>query len=431
MHGGHTECSVDKTPQPWPRLAGLDLSNPALVYGAIWLTTLWLSGLGWTVFAAPMLPETTNLVLANIATFAVIYLIAVMSVGGVPPVGAAFGFEDLGFLRRVVQMSLLLWFVGTCVEIYVAGGIPAVWVLTGDTRDYRNFGIPTIHGFLTAIYLVCMSGLFLDYCVTRRRDSLVPIALLFVWALLLTNRGVIIWASCQLIGVYLVVRRVRIRSLVVLTAAALALVLGFGFIGDIRSGSSGAAIQQAASPQVASQLARLPSGVFWVYLYVTTPLNNINANIRLVRPIGRPYYSTIALFPSVVRGFIYPLDDPERRYPLPLANEAFNTSTWYAGFLADFGVAGAIICVSVIQFAAVMLYLCARCRQTWAVLAWSALFQGLVLSVFADTVTSLVCVFQLVLAFAYRSLAIRSSNRRLPQTTAPELIQIEGVPVRS
>jgi hypothetical protein len=69
----------------------------------------------------------------------------------------------------------------------------------------------------------------------------------------------------------------------------------------------------------------------------------------------------------------------------------------------------------------------ARRRRIWAILAFAAVFQGLALSIFADTFTSLVTLAQIVLALCFRRYAreatrrwmVREALRRGPQLNPP------------
>jgi oligosaccharide repeat unit polymerase len=382
---------------------GLDLANPVTVYTLLWTSVLALTALQLTTQLVPLNRTTVLLVAANIATFLALYVIlgAWMPAGarGASPVALG-DSAVLQRLRRLITALLAVWAVGSIAEAILAGGFPLVWIATGQTdKDYRNFGLPTLHGLLTAFYLFSVAGLFLDYCVSRRRAMLIGVGILLTWPVLLMNRGALIWALLEIAAVYLLLTRIDGRRILWLSAAGLVAVLMFGYIGDVRVGPDHAFLYRMLTPSGQRYLSSLPSGFVWVYMYLTSPVNNLVAGIETLKPNHVLYYSVANLVPTVLRVRLYPAG--AARYPMQLVDRGFTASTWYAGFLSDVGIAGAIVIVSFIQLIAVWVYMHARRRELWAILAYAAVFEGVALSIFADTFTSLVTVAQIAIAIAF------------------------------
>jgi len=376
-------------------------ANPALVYGIIWATVLGLTALGWTTQLLPLNASTVTLVLANIATFVGALVIAALATRNVPTAEEAGTSRfELAALRRLSTRLVQIWAVGSVIEIIVDRGLPIVWLLTGDTtRDYRDFGIPSVHGFLTAMYLTVVVAHTLFYRVQRDRRDLVTVLFLLWWPLLQVNRGALVWALLEMAAVQLITSRFVASQLLKVGAAALTALLLFGFVGDLRAGFHKEGLRDVVSPGAKFLVDDLPSGFLWVYIYVTSPVNNVVAAIDRLQPTHRVYFSAMNLLPSVVREKVY--TDPNNRYALGLVNEAFNTATWYANFLGDFGVRGTIALVAVFQLIISWFYAYARRGWIWAILAYAALFQAVALSIFADTLTSLVTVAQVLIAIGY------------------------------
>jgi oligosaccharide repeat unit polymerase len=307
---------------------------------------------------------------------------------------------EFTMLRRLSVRLLQIWAVGSAIEIVVAGGMPILWLLAGDTsRDYRDFGIPSVHGFLTAMYLTLVVAHTLFYRVQRDRRDLVMVLFLLWWPLLQVNRGAFVWALLEIAAVQMITSRFVASQLLKVGAAALAAVLLFGFVGDLRAGFHMEGLRSVVSPNAKFLVNDLPSGFLWVYIYVTSPINNVIAAIDRLQPTHRVYFSAMNLLPTVVRERVF--TDPNSRYALGVVNEAFNTATWYANFLADFGVRGAIVLVAGLQLVVSWFYLYARRGWVWAILAYAALFQAIALSIFADTLTSLVTVAQVLIAVGF------------------------------
>jgi len=376
-----------------------DPANPLFVYAGLWTFILFLASMQLTNQLLPLNVSTVLVVLANIATAFLLYAVVTGRRRRRRFTGAL--HDDpraLPVLRWLVRRMTAAWVAGTAIEIVVAGGLPIVWVLMGRTdKDYRNFGLPTFHGLMIATYLFILTSTFLDYCMTRRRVLLFRVVLLLLWPLLLVNRGAAVWALLELAAVYLLTHRVSGRLVARIAAVALTAVIAFGLLGDLRAGANRALIRGIVRPEFRWVADYLPTGFVWVYLYVTAPINNVVAGIDSLKPNYVLYYSVANLVPTVIRDRIF-----TRTYPLSLVNEAFNTSTWYASFLSDLGIAPAILIVALLQWIAIVYYVRARQREAPAILAYAALFQGLALSIFADTFTSLVTLAQLGFAWYYR-----------------------------
>jgi oligosaccharide repeat unit polymerase len=394
-------------------------ANPVLVYSAVWLVVLGLTAMGLTTQLLPLNPGTITLVLANIATF-------IGAFGAVSwlcrrvPLAAGTGASSFEFamLRRLCVRLLQIWAAGSIIEIIIGGGLPILWLLAGDTtRDYRDFGIPSVHGFLTAIYLTLVVAHTLFYRVQRDRRDLVMVLFLLWWPLLQVNRGAFIWALLEIAAVQMITSRFVASQLLKAGAVALAALLLFGFVGDLRAGFHKEGLREVVSPNAKFLVDDLPSGFLWVYIYVTSPVNNVIAAIDRLQPTHRVYFSAMNLLPTVVRDKVF--TDPNNRYALGLVNEAFNTATWYANFLADFGVRGAIVLVAGLQLVIAWFYVYARRGWVWAILAYAALFQALALSIFADTLTSLVTVAQVLIAVGFGQwtfYALQQAHRPRPAT---------------
>lgn len=380
----------------------MGLTSPPAVYTALWVTAVALAQLQLTKQLLPMNPATLGLVSANVLSFWLIHAALAGAMRGRPDVveARAAGL-DFPCLRRFAGRLSRFWVAGSIVEIIVAGGLPVQWLLSGDTsRDYRDFGVPSLHGLLTAVYLFILTARFLDYCFNRRaRDGWMTLALL-VWPLLQINRGAFMWSLLEMLGIFLLVRRITLVRTAQIGMAVLLGILLFGIVGDWRAGAGKEALREITSERGRFLADDLPPGFLWVYLYVSSPVNNVVGGIEHLAPLYRPYYSTASLLPTVIRERIY--TDTENRYALGLVNEAFNASTWYVNFLADFGVRGAVIVIAMIQALISYFYLQARRGRLWGVLAYGVLFQALALSIFTDTLTSLVTIAQVAIVLGYR-----------------------------
>jgi len=389
----------------------MSAANPAFVYGLVWTIILVLTAQRWTTQLLPLNRSTVTLVVANIVTFAAAFAVAAAATRGTPTAEAAGTTPfELSALRRLSKRLFQIWVAGSVVETIVGRGLPIFWLLAGDTtRDYRDFGVPSVHGLLTAVYLTLVVAHFIFYRVYRDRRDLLTVLFLLWWPLLLVNRGALVWALFEIAAVQLLTSRFVLSQALKMAAVALAALLVFGFVGDLRTGFHKDALRGVVSADAQFLVDDLPSGFLWVYIYVTSPVNNVVAAIDRLQPMYRVYFSAMNLLPTIVRDKVF--TDPDNRYALGLVNEAFNTATWYANFLGDFGVRGTIAVVAAMQLVIAWFYVHARRGWLWAVLAYAALFQGIALSIFSDTLTSLVTIAQVAIAVGYGQWTFRALAR--------------------
>lgn len=244
------------------------------------------------------------------------------------------------------------WVVAAVIETIASGGFPIIWLFTNPSKTYFDYGIPSVHGFVNSILLAVGLCYFALYLLTgERRHLKVPLFSLFWW-LVLGTRGTFLSALVEFAVLYLRMRRIRVKTLNMLAASSILVVLFFGWIGDIRSGAE--YFRNLAQP-TASYPEWLPSGFLWVYIYATTPVNNMAYTMSLKKPDANPLFPhTLAqLLPTVVRDAIYgDRSAAVEELSGELVESSFNVSSAYIGPARDFGLpavfmfslAAAIVC---------------------------------------------------------------------------------------
>src|SRR3972149_6704294 len=218
------------------KLPRLNLAHPLIIYTAAWLLVLFLVGLQLTVNLPPINDSTLILELSNIISFWLIYLFLLpayprgraKSTRGISP-------QVMLRLKRFVKGLLVFWTVSIAFEVIYAGGVRLMWALSGNIeKSYGDFGIPTFHGLLNSIYFFSITALFLDFVVSKRRQSLFLVMMLLMWPVVAFARSVLMGALCQMAGVYLLLHRVSLSTLLKLLLVVLVIIWAFGWIGDLR-----------------------------------------------------------------------------------------------------------------------------------------------------------------------------------------------------
>ncbi len=393
------------------KLPRFNLANPAMLYTVIWLTVLFLVSLRFTTQLLPLKASMLILIGGNIASFWLLYFVVWTGY----PRSPARSFKDIPVamlikIKRFVAWMLAIWAVGTFVEIVYFRGVPLLWALSQvQDKNYTDFGIPTLHGFMNALYLFSITALFLDYLVRRNNRILIGVLLLLTWPVLMLGRGILLGALCQMSAVFFIFYRISTRRLLSMALLVLVIVLAFGLIGDIRGTPN--PFLSLVDSRYQELFQRLPSGFLWFYVYITSPLGNIIINVDRLTPTYVPYFSITGLFPTVIRDRLFPpVAHPD---VFELVNNSLNVSTFYAGYLSDFGVAGSLIIVGALQLFCALFYIYAKRKQLWAVLSYAVLFQCLVFSPFYNLFFSQVYIMQIMIAWYF----VRRMERSVARNT--------------
>ena len=385
------------------------LLNPAFLFLLIW-GGLGLYSLRLSEVLEPLTGETIYLVLSCILAFCLSFFIYKVLV----PKSVFFPCFDLSrnsrqlFLKSTgykVKMIGLSWFFLSLVELYWAGNFPLFSLLGfGSYINYVDFGIGGLHGFLNAIYLFLICYLFLRARASNMKIYWILLVALLLWPVLLTTRQLILSSFLQILFIYIFTARINVKVVFfVLLSSAFALLI-FGYLGDIRSGREH--IIEISKP-VFEYPDTLPSVFIWVYMYIVTPLNNINHNIVDVEPLYFPFNSIISLLPSFLREHVFLLIGQSDE--MNLVSESFNVSSFFKPFLLDFGY----IMISFVMFfiaSIFMIIMHLSSSKIMHVIIMSIFLHSIVLSVFANFITHVVFVFEMLLVVFVFKIKLKRVN---------------------
>lgn len=312
---------------------------------------------------------------------------------------------DLVILRGRLKKWFLVWILMTVVEIIVSRGLPLWWLLTGTPKTYFDFGIPSIHGLLNSLLLaigLCYTGLFAKF---GNRKYLLCLAWVVLWSVLAVTRALIVIFLLETFLIISFYRGITGRFVLKLVTIFLVVVIGFGAVGDLRTGAS--TFRDLAQPTEAYP-EWLPSGDLWVYIYLTTPLNNLIYTANSQHPVNDPRFPNTAapLFPSIIRSIIYP-ENLSESLSGELVESAFNVSTAYVGPYQDYGTIG-MACLSILIGLVASIY---WRRSTFRnALIYSVLGQCLILTVFDNNLFYLPVISQIfwIYLFFHKNPSARS-----------------------
>jgi oligosaccharide repeat unit polymerase len=306
-----------------------------------------------------------------------------------------------------------IWIIFTLFEILQFKGVPLISVVFFKDygKDYTTFGLPTLHGLLNALYFTITIGYYIYYKNTGDRSSLFKFRYLLLWPILLMSRALLLWILIEYFCCYLIFNKINFRKIFKIVIVLISFITIFGLIGDNRSENTETRFtDKFISDQYQGVGDILPSGFVWVYLYATTPINNIVFNIENLNPQYNFYYTFAALIPSFLREKFYPKNNSGT---LVLYEEAFNVSSYFSNYLFDLGITGTIIFVSFLQFIICIIYFSAKSMKVGSIISYTAVFYALFTSVFFDNFISLVTIFQIFIGASLNYFLYYKKNKNV------------------
>jgi oligosaccharide repeat unit polymerase len=398
----HSVVSGGYPSTPMTRTTGSRLAHPLLIYGGTWTIVFFLYSLGLSGQLIYEADEFYYLYFCILGAFLAgfCYMGAVIAaVKGYRPqkeTRASFQpnqlsmIEESVFWRRTATL-LKVWAALTLIEIVVSGGIPIIWLFTGNGKTYADFGIHSFHGLLMSLLMACSiisSYLFLE---TKKRKFIVVPLCAIAWFVVSITRAYIVGIIFQTLFLFLTVRRAKVSQISKIALGMLFLILAFGFIGDLRSG--GDELIRALGRPTERYPDWLPTGFLWVYVYLATPLNNLFNEISLNPSIDgfSIAVTTSQLFPTLLRDIIFPANSLQQS---ALVDSSLNISTGLIGPYVDMGLAG-IILFTCFLGAVANLFWSLR-RERFFCVGYSFVAQALFISIFYESLLYLPNLFQLV-----------------------------------
>lgn len=237
-----------------------------------------------------------------------------------------------------IKLIFKVWLVLIIFEAVYSRGVPILWVIIGSSKNYAQFGIPTLHGFVNSlswVVLIFAFYVYLDINVKKSvKKSMIRIILTIISVyVILLARQALTTAFIQMMMVYLLTRKVNYAK--VLWSIAISIIF-FGIAGNFRSGAD----HFRSVARLTSEVPDYLLGLYWVLMYIVTPIGNMDSlvNYSIIYNYGK--LSLTEVLPSVLVDMMKIKIDSFTEYFL---NPAFNTSTFLQVPYRDFGLLGVLV----------------------------------------------------------------------------------------
>ena len=369
--------------------------NPLFVYLTSWFSVLILYGLNLTSNLVQWSFIGMLMIAINMIFFCVVYYLLV---GHRKKNIMTIRHEYTDKIQIYAKKVGVIWFLGTLFEIYFSGGFPLYWAMVGIPKLYTEFGVPSFHGIMNALYLQLLTMLFYLYlCKLEHKNVyLVFILLMFSWPVMMLGRGILVSAIIQMSCIYLMLNKIKLSHIIMMLVTCLTVVIVFGMLGDMRQTVNPFAYLIRDNNSI---LHELPSGFLWFYVYLTAGLSNLFHNVDLIEPSYIPQFSFSNMLPTIVRN-LFEIDPRNDAFIFVDAN--LNTSTAYAGFVSDFGAIGGVVFFALIHSILCYIYKTALHGKPWSIFAYAVVVQIIAFSIFYDMFLLLPTLFQFVVCIGLK-----------------------------
>lgn len=263
-------------------------NNPHLVFVLAWMLCMFLYSLG----GAGILPKLTFNLFIFITSFLLLFGVTAYFLKRSGFVLKPAGFVYINYTVLLLLNSLFF------LPNFAYSGIP----LLNGTRD-DAFGVPGLMILAVSFNSFTCAYYFYAYLHTRKKKLLIYVAYCLLFFVLMVSRGSILQTGVVMFFVWLNVKNpvLTFKKVIIIFTSLLLVFYLFGVAGNYRTINSIAAIQNPDDPQAsgipysndlilqlgdASDAFRtvIPGEFFWTYLYLTSPLSDLQYNIDISDP---------------------------------------------------------------------------------------------------------------------------------------------------
>ncbi|WP_298766053.1 O-antigen polymerase [uncultured Polaribacter sp.] len=302
---------------------------------------------------------------------------------------------NFGVTNFRLKKIFKIWLFFTLIEVIYFKGLPLLSLIGIGSGRYTEWGIPSLHGFLNAMVITFSNYLFYFYLKKKDKKYLYGFLVCILWPILLMTRQMFMSMIIMATIIYILTNKIKLAAMLKVVFCLCLVIYVFGWAGDLRSGSSIAFINLV---QPSSDYPTwLPSGFLWVYVYMVSPLNNLNFNIDIFPNLHfDPSPLISSFFPSFLRKEIFPSSN---QFNFQLVNENLNVSSMFPKYLDSFGYFGSLLFYFFLGLFISFVYFKFKSKNTsikWLFIL-VIIFHNIILSVFVDFFFNLVFLFQMFL----------------------------------
>lgn len=188
-----------------------------------------------------------------------------------------------------IKLFYTLIILGYIAEFVYSRAIPLFAILANTGFDYTEFGIPTFHVILVTFNGFFTIHMFNTYMATDNKKYLYICISLLIFPILIFSRGTFLVNLSSILFIYLFsTKRKKSRIYLMFTGLVLLILLLFGVLGNIRTKNQqnnsvvddvNDLVMTMGGARPSFENSAVPKEYFWAYLYISSPLANLQYNI--------------------------------------------------------------------------------------------------------------------------------------------------------
>lgn len=296
--------------------------SPMIIFNFIWILTLGLYNFKISYLQQDLSERTLYLFLLNVLGFNITYFF-------------------LAFIqkRKIVKsrkrrlkystddrIKFAKWFVIFLfiIEVIYSGGLPIIWKITGVSKNYFDFGIPSVHGAFNGL-VICLGA----YSFFKKTNDKF---LYFLIAILIFSRQIMISIVVEAVIFNLFTsKKIPWKKYFMIGIVGIVV---FSILGNFRSGAD--TMNNIFKPK--EQYENMPTSIKWVYSYMTFSISNFN---NLVSITDGGINSGASMLSQIIPTALLDKVNVSVKYdPFYLISLNYNTCTSFPEIYLDFGAIG-------------------------------------------------------------------------------------------
>lgn len=308
------------------------------LYAVIWGGILLLYSFGWSDLCKSIEPELLSFFLITISISLVLGRMNKKN----------FRFNKVEVLKKRTRIIPLLIVLYCAIEFVYCKQVPLISIVLGRNKYTDYAGIPTLHSIAMAYGTFYLQYLAYRYVTNKEKKALVDYCIIFFFINILQfNRGGAVISFYMSICIYLAsnkrVQRMgtnKKAKIIVAVVAAVIMMFLFGVLGNIRHG---AGWNNCDYIEKLGQFNNnypfwLPKEFMWAYIYIVSPIANINYNFQIGSAVTNAGGYIASLIPDFIGRRILPnivIYQPEL-----IMKHVFNATAGFGTAYANLGVTG-------------------------------------------------------------------------------------------
>lgn len=249
--------------------------NPYILSAVSWLFVIVIYSFGWSDLYPPLSSELLWFMLSTITlTFVLGFFLSYKG---------AFKYRKIEYNLPQIKRWTKFYVVANVLEIIYSRQIPVLAIVQRAESGADFYGLPMIHPLI--ITMGVFLGLYIFHMMmsTDKKNAikLIPYFLIsFLAVFIIFGRGLMLMTIFGCATIYIMGHQIKFKTIATLTVSGLTVLYLFGVAGDIRIGEAGVRITAIGEATAKFEKSAIPNEFFWSYLYLSSPLSNLEHNLQ-------------------------------------------------------------------------------------------------------------------------------------------------------